>query len=67
MWARIYLTAVMQAETDRDMVRRHLASAQRERELTGSTAGFRPGMGVYHGNRFVRPTYAVTPENPVKD
>ncbi|KAK6378904.1 hypothetical protein LTS17_006607 [Exophiala oligosperma] len=36
MWARIHLTPVMQAEQDRDQVRRYYADLAREQELLGS-------------------------------
>lgn len=35
MWARIHLIPVLQAEADRDMVRRTLADKAREKELMG--------------------------------
>ncbi|KAL8943264.1 MAG: hypothetical protein Q9216_001175 [Gyalolechia sp. 2 TL-2023] len=55
MWSRIYLTPLLQAETDRDQVRRYWADQGREQELLGRTT--KP----YHSDRFVRPTYGVTP------
>jgi NADH dehydrogenase (ubiquinone) 1 alpha subcomplex subunit 13 len=55
MWARINLIPMLQAEEDRDQVRRHLADQAREKELMGEN------FKVYHGDRFVRPTYAVAP------
>ncbi|KAI9801645.1 MAG: hypothetical protein M1833_002327 [Piccolia ochrophora] len=36
MWARIYLIPLLQAEEDRDLVRRHWADQARERELLGT-------------------------------
>ena len=60
IWARIYLTPVLQAEEDRDQVRRHLADQAREKELMGENAR------VYHSDRFVRPTFAVTPKDVTK-
>lgn len=36
MWARIHLIPVLQAEEDRDLVRRHLADQAREKELLGT-------------------------------
>lgn len=45
MWSRIHLIPMLQAEEDRDVVRRHWADKARERELTGSE------MKVYHGDR----------------
>ncbi|KAF1810586.1 hypothetical protein P152DRAFT_467643 [Eremomyces bilateralis CBS 781.70] len=61
MWSRIYLTPLLQAEEDRDQVRRHWADLAREQELLGRQTK------AYHSDRFVRPTFAVTPEKPLKD
>lgn len=36
MWSRIHLIPLLQAEEDRDLVRRHLADKAREKELLGS-------------------------------
>lgn len=77
MWARIHLTPLLQAEEDRDQVRRYWADQAREKELMGDNAK------VYHTDRyldplsldhedwscdvmltccrFVRPTFAVAP------
>ena len=57
MWARIHLIPALQAEEDRDQVRRYLADQQRERELMGGD-----NFKVYNNERFVKPTFAVTPE-----
>jgi hypothetical protein len=35
MWARIHLIPLLQAEEDRDQVRRYYADQQREKELLG--------------------------------
>lgn len=47
MWSRIHLIPVLQAEEDRDLVRRHLADQAREKELMGEN------FKVYHGDRSV--------------
>ncbi|OQO12498.1 hypothetical protein B0A48_03140 [Cryoendolithus antarcticus] len=60
MWSRIHLIPVLQAEEDRDLVRRHLADKARERELLGGESK------VYNNDRFVRPTFAVTPSSTTK-
>jgi hypothetical protein len=60
MWSRIHLIPALQAEEDRDQVRRYLADQAREKELLGEN------LKVYHTDRFVRPTYAATPENVTK-
>ncbi|KAL3426136.1 GRIM-19 protein [Phlyctema vagabunda] len=56
MWSRIHLTALLTAEEDRDLVRKHYADLAREKELTGNTTS------AYNSDRYVRPTFAVTPE-----
>lgn len=55
MWSRIHLIPLLQAEEDRDQVRRYLADQARERELVGENTR------VYNSDRFVRPTFAATP------
>ncbi|OCT47879.1 putative NADH dehydrogenase [Cladophialophora carrionii] len=47
MWARIHLTPVLQAEEDRDQVRRYYADLKREKELLGSQSG------AYNSDRYV--------------
>ncbi|KAI0474914.1 GRIM-19 [Xylariaceae sp. FL0804] len=60
MWARVHLIPVLQAEEDRDLVRRHLADQAREKQLLGEN------FKVYHSDRFVRPTFAATPTHVTK-
>ncbi|RYP88147.1 hypothetical protein DL769_000339 [Monosporascus sp. CRB-8-3] len=60
MWSRIHLIPMLQAEEDRDLVRRELADQAREKELLGEN------FKVYNSDRYVRPTYAVTPANTTK-
>ena len=48
MWARIHLVPSLQAEEDRDQVRRHLADKAREKDLLGTETR------VYHSDRYVR-------------
>ncbi|KAF2859575.1 NADH:ubiquinone oxidoreductase 14kD subunit [Piedraia hortae CBS 480.64] len=55
MWSRIHLVPLLQAEEDRDQVRRMLSREKAEREVFGKEAK------VYNSDRFVRPTYAPTP------
>jgi len=45
MWSRIHLIPLLQAEEDRDLVRRHLADQAREKELLGEN------IKVYHSDR----------------
>jgi hypothetical protein len=47
MWARINLIPLLQAEEDRDQVRRYLADQKREKELLGDNAK------VYNSDRLV--------------
>lgn len=47
MWARIHLIPVLQAEEDRDQVRRMWADREREKELLGAETR------VYHSERYV--------------
>ncbi|EMD00185.1 hypothetical protein BAUCODRAFT_30651 [Baudoinia panamericana UAMH 10762] len=60
MWSRIHLIPLLQAEEDRDQVRRYYAAQAMEKELLGGESR------VYHSDRFVRPTYAVTPSTVTK-
>ncbi|KAI9816502.1 MAG: hypothetical protein M1827_001634 [Pycnora praestabilis] len=48
MWSRIHLIPLLQAEEDRDLVRRHYAEKARERQLLGSETE------VYNSDRCVR-------------
>ncbi len=47
MWGRIHLIPLLQAEEDRDQVRRYLADQAREKELMGENAK------IYHSDRCV--------------
>ncbi|KAF9892934.1 hypothetical protein FE257_000526 [Aspergillus nanangensis] len=55
IWGRLHLVPMLQAEEDRDQVRRHYADKAREKELLGTDSK------VYNSDRFVRPTFAYTP------
>ena len=46
MWARIYLIPALQAEEDRDQVRRYLADKAREKALLGTETK------IYHSDRY---------------
>lgn len=48
IWSRIYLIPLLQAEEDRDLVRRHYADKAREKALLGSETN------VYNSDRYVR-------------
>ena len=47
MWSRIYLIPLLQAEEDRDLVRRHWADQAREKELLGTETK------IYNSDRYV--------------
>lgn len=47
MWGRMHLIPLLQAEEDRDQVRRYYANQEREKELLGSNAK------IYNSDRFV--------------
>jgi hypothetical protein len=47
MWGRLYITPLLQAEEDRDQVRRYYADKAREKELLGSE------QKVYNSDRYV--------------
>lgn len=47
MWSRLHLTPLLQAEEDRDQVRRHYADKAREKELLGTDAK------IYNSDRYV--------------
>jgi hypothetical protein len=51
MWSRIHLIPLLQAEEDRDVVRRHYAQQKMEEELLGKS------QSVYNGDRYVKYEY----------
>ncbi|KAJ6260381.1 hypothetical protein Dda_4607 [Drechslerella dactyloides] len=53
-WARIHLVPVLQAEEDRDMVRRVWAGERREELLMKDVKGWKLGS-VYHSDRCISP------------
>ncbi|KKY23223.1 putative nadh:ubiquinone oxidoreductase 14kd subunit [Phaeomoniella chlamydospora] len=59
MWSRIHLTPLLQAEEDRDQVRRYYADKEREKALLGTETS------PYNTDRFVRPTFSYTPAEEV--
>jgi len=60
MWSRIHLIPAMQAEVDRDYVRKHLADQTREKELLGTETN------PYNSGRYVRPWYVATSQDITK-
>jgi NADH dehydrogenase (ubiquinone) 1 alpha subcomplex subunit 13 len=55
MWSRIYLIPMLTAEEDRDLVRRHLADQNREKELLGKTTS------AYNSDRYDLPEFDEPP------
>lgn len=53
MWSRIHLIPMLQAEEDRDQVRRQWADQAREKELLGSTTK------IYHSDRCVAGCFSL--------
>ena len=53
MWARIHLTPVLQAEEDRDQVRRYYADQAREKKLLGSESS------SYNSDRYVESLFLL--------
>lgn len=62
-WARLYLQPVLQAETDRDAVRRHYAQVAREAEIGKDIPGFDAAASVYNDQKFRRPSVIALPKN----
>lgn len=50
-WARIHITPLLQAEEDRDQVRRYYADLSREKELLGTESR------AYNSERYVYPIW----------
>ena len=59
-WSRIFLTPILQAEADRDNVRRRLATQAREKEIMKEVPGWNEKQPIYSG-RFGEPTFVVLP------
>ncbi|RDL31828.1 Uncharacterized protein BP5553_09230 [Venustampulla echinocandica] len=60
LWSRIHLIPLLTAEEDRDLARRHYADQAREKELLGTQTS------PYNSDRYVRPTFAITPAQITK-
>ncbi|CAG8622691.1 989_t:CDS:2 [Paraglomus brasilianum] len=61
-WSRIHLIPLLQAEMDRDLYRRTLATQAREQEVMSDVPGWKVGEKVYHTKRYVKPTVVVIDE-----
>lgn len=62
-WARLYLQPVLQAEVDRDAVRRHYSRIAKEKEIMKDVPGFDAEASVYNDNKFRRPSVIAFPRN----
>lgn len=59
MWARIHLTPLLQAEEDRDQVRRYYADLQREKALLGTQSA------AYNSDRYASLSTSTCYRGPV--
>ncbi|RKP06029.1 GRIM-19 [Thamnocephalis sphaerospora] len=53
LWSRLHLVPLLQAETDRDTYRRHLALNAEEAEIMKDVEGWKVGDSVYNTDRYV--------------
>ena len=60
LWSRIYLTPLLQAESDRDNYRRRVAGRAREAEIMKDVKDWDVNATPYN-SRYVEPTYVLTP------
>ncbi|KAF5101061.1 hypothetical protein D0Z03_000686 [Geotrichum reessii] len=63
VWARLYLQPVLQAEADRDAVRRHYAQIARETEIMKDVPGFDATASVYNDKKFRKPSVIGLPKD----
>ncbi|KAG5357452.1 NADH dehydrogenase [ubiquinone] 1 alpha subcomplex subunit 13 [Yarrowia sp. C11] len=61
LWARIYLMPLLQAEEDRQTVRRSIAQLEREKEIMKGT-GFDVDKSVYNDGKFHAPALMIPPK-----
>ncbi|ORX55640.1 GRIM-19 protein [Hesseltinella vesiculosa] len=63
IWARIHLTPLLTAESDRDMYRRTQAAEAREAEIMKDVKGWKAGESVYNNTKiYTAPSYVIVPE-----
>lgn len=62
VWSRIYLQPVLEAEADRDSVRRHYSTIAKEKEVMKDVEGWDAEEGVYHDKKYRTPTYISLPK-----
>jgi len=65
VWARLHLIPLLEAENDRDLVRRQIAEAERERALMSDVKGWKMGS-VYNSDKVIRPRYGYGPDEELK-
>lgn len=53
---------MIEAEQDRDTVRRHFARIEREKEIMKDVEGWDAEENVYHDKKFRKPAYTVLPK-----
>ena len=58
VWARIHLMPLLQAETDRDLVRRHYSDKAIESKIMANVPGWDVNENVYNDGRFRSPTFS---------
>lgn len=58
MWSRIYLMPLLQAEADREMVRRYYSDKAAEAKIMKDVEGWEVGKSVYNDGRFRTPAYS---------
>ena len=66
VWARLHLIPLLEAENDRDLVRRQIAEAERERVLMSDVKGWKMGS-VYNSDKVIRPKYGYGPDEELKE
>ena len=63
LWSRIYLVPLLQAELDRDVYRRSLATLTKEAEIMKDVPDWKIGESVYNKKRYVPPSIVVISEH----
>ena len=65
VWARLHLIPLLEAENDRDLVRRQIAGAEREKALMSDVKGWKMGS-VYNSDKVIRPMYGYGPDEELE-
>ncbi|KAK9313049.1 GRIM-19 [Lipomyces starkeyi] len=58
-WARIHILPALQAEADRDTVRRYYATLEREKAIMKDHPDWVDGKPVYHDGSLHSPTFVI--------